>query len=72
MYIFLKVTGFSCDILEIALKRYNNMLFLKGKKHTKHSHNLSMNFVKGTMEMLEVTLANPCEDYPSLNMNEKC
>lgn len=49
------------------------MLFLKAKDCiTDNSYNLSMYPITGTMNMLNVHMINPCEDYPSLNMDEKC
>lgn len=72
-FFFFKVIGCTCEILQDALKRYNKMLFLKSKDYTPNvSHNLSMNSIAGTMNTLNVHMINPCEDYPSLNMDEKC
>lgn len=60
--------NYSCDNLQDALKRYNGMLFKKNKKTTKHSKHE----VTETLKELNVYLTNPCEEYPSLNMDEKC
>lgn len=65
------VTGYSCDDLYDAFKRYNHMLFLKAKKTFKHDTHLSTNFTFGKLEVLNVQMTNPCENYPSLNMDEK-
>jgi len=48
------------------------MLFLKAKKTFKHDTHLSTNFTFGKLEVLNVQMTNPCENYPSLNMDEKC
>lgn len=48
------------------------MLFLKAKKYTKYPNNLSTNLVVGILKQLNVHMTNPCEDYPSLNMDERC
>ncbi|VVC33523.1 Hypothetical protein CINCED_3A023777 [Cinara cedri] len=66
-----QVTGYSCDILDIQLKRYKRMLFLKAINNNEYLNSLSMNFTNEPMKMLNVLLLNPCEDYPSLNMDEK-
>lgn len=48
------------------------MLFLKAKKTFKQDTHLSTNFTFGKLEELNVQMTNPCENYPSLNMDEKC
>lgn len=48
------------------------MLFLKATKTFKQQTSLSTDFVIGKMEVLNVQMTNPCENYPSLNMDEKC
>jgi len=48
------------------------MLFLKATKTFKQQNSLSTNFVIGKLDVMNVKMTNPCEYYPSLNMNEKC
>lgn len=48
------------------------MLFLKATKTFKKHPSLSTDFIIGKMEVLNVQMTNPCENYPSLNMDEKC
>lgn len=68
----IKSTGYSCDLLHEAFKRYKGLLFLKAKKTSRWPKMLSKNEVIGTLKELNVKLISPCEDYPSLNMDEKC
>jgi len=48
------------------------MLFLKATKTFKQHTSSSKNFIIGKMEVLNVQMTNPCENYPLLNMDEKC
>ncbi|XP_025418569.1 beta-hexosaminidase subunit beta-like isoform X2 [Sipha flava] len=64
-------TGYSCDLLHEAFKRYKGLLFLKAKKTSQWLRRLPKNKIAGTLEKLNVKLLSPCEDYPSLNMDEK-
>ncbi|CAI6370437.1 unnamed protein product [Macrosiphum euphorbiae] len=64
-------TGYSCDVLQDAFKWYNSMLFLKATNTFKQNTSLSTDSIIGKMEVLNVQLTNPCENYPSLNMEEK-
>jgi len=48
------------------------MLFLKATKTFKQHTSLSTNFIIGKLDVLNVKMTNPCENYPSLNMDEKC
>lgn len=45
------------------------MLFLKAKRTVK---SISTDYVIGTLDELNVHMLRPCENYPSLNMDEKC
>ncbi|CAI6374628.1 unnamed protein product [Macrosiphum euphorbiae] len=65
------ITGYSCDDLQDTFKRYNSMLFLKATKTFQQNTSLSADSIIGKMEVLNVQLTNPCENYPSLNMEEK-
>lgn len=48
------------------------MLFLKATKTFKQHISLSTKFIIGKLKMLNVQMTNPCEKYPSLNMDERC
>ena len=48
------------------------MLFLKATKTFQQNTSPSADPIIGKMEVLNVQLTNPCENYPSLNMEEKC
>ncbi|KAL5244270.1 hypothetical protein ACI65C_011680 [Semiaphis heraclei] len=65
------ITGYSCDDLQDAFKRYNSMLFLKATNTFKQHNSLSTKFIVGKLDVLNVKMTNPCENYPSLNMDEK-
>lgn len=65
------ITGYSCDDLQDAFKRYNSMLFLKATKTFTQNTSLPTDLIIGKMEVLNVQMTNPCENYPSLNMDEK-
>lgn len=45
------------------------MLFLKAKRTSK---SISTDYVIGILAELNVYMLRPCENYPSLNMDEKC
>lgn len=48
------------------------MQFLKAAKLAKGQKIINNNSIIGTLDNLNVHLSNPCERYPSLNMDEKC
>lgn len=70
---FFQVKGDSCYVLQVALKRYTSILFVRAKRNTETSPTPTANIV-GTLRKLDVYLMKPCghEDYPSLDMDEKC
>lgn len=72
--ILFQVIGYSCDNLQSALKMYNGMLFMKATKLAvkRRRPKNPVVTVDGRLEVLNVHLTNVCEDYPSLDMDEKC
>lgn len=48
------------------------MQFLKATKLSKGQKIIKNNSIIGMLDILNVHLENPCEKYPSLNMDEKC
>lgn len=67
-----QITSHNCDILQAAINRYMGMQFLKTTKLSKGQKIIKNNSIIGTLDILNIHLANPCENYPSLNMDEKC
>lgn len=68
-----QVKGHNCYVLQVALKRYTSILFVRAKRNTETSTTPTANIV-GTLNKLDVYLMKPCghQDYPSLDMDEKC
>lgn len=82
-----KVTSHTCTILRDALERYVYLLTLDhnvtkkqrrihGKRKRKRlcapSGKSPDDNYHGVMKQLDVTLTQPCEEYPHLNMDEAC
>ena len=65
-----RVKGRDCDMLRAAIKRYHNTVF--GAASTELRFRPMRGGEAGSVVALDVVLDNPCEDYPSLEMDEAC
>ena len=68
-----QVTGKTCDLLEDAITRYFRIIFdPDGSGHTLKFQNRFSKMYGAMLPSLEVSLANDCEQYPSMGMDESC
>jgi len=78
-----QISGKSCDILDEALRRYYELIFwpARGSGMTKRFQKLfpearhsweKMDLFRGYLDTVKVHLMQPCETYPSLDMDEHC
>jgi len=76
-----QISGKSCDILDEALRRYYELIFwpARGSGMTKRFQKLfpearhsweKMDLFRGYLDTVKVHLMQPCETYPSLDMDE--
>ncbi|CAH0713089.1 unnamed protein product, partial [Brenthis ino] len=73
-----KVINQTCDILTNAVERYsyvmrykNGLRFHERKIHKRRRRIANDALYRGTLNEFEIDLTAPCEDYPSLDMNEQ-
>lgn len=74
--------GHSCDLLEAAFVRYYRIIFggpksfSEAKGDSRQDSNEVVKFWRknrnGALSSLDVNLANECEEWPSLKMDESC
>lgn len=82
---FLQSIGLNCDVLELAFRRYYEIILkttsglLKNsnsKLFYKKEHQRSPNEVFGTfadyLDILYINVTDVCEDWPHENMDESC
>ncbi len=78
-----QIKGNTCDILEEAVRRYRDLIFypprgsgtakrfLKLSKKYSHTWELNEHF-RGYLDNVVLQVLQPCENFPSLNMDEHC
>jgi len=76
---FKTTDGHSCDLMEAAFVRYYDIMFGGPRQRIGNDHPSNNNAVKFMKQeksiglaLLNVILANECEVWPSLNMDESC
>ena len=85
MLFHFNVTGYSCDILDVAFIRYFDIIFHGQPYHEKYNAVDSRKVDKrggqpllfqpqmsGGLKSLDVEVLNECEKWPSLEMDESC
>lgn len=74
-----RVVGVTCDILDEAIVRYFRIVFHDGKPGKERPNRRSNDSAiprrfqaQKRLTHLDVNVQNPCEKYPSLDMDESC
>jgi len=81
--VYVQITGNNCDILEEAIHRYYDLIFFppKGSGTTKRFLKLSKKYgstweqnenFRGYLDTVTLHVMQPCETFPSLDMDEHC